>query len=125
MKRHPNITHVLIAGGGLTGSAPAIQLGRLGFSVELFERARFPREKPCEGLMPAGVAAIERLGLNDRAGAPFEGVRYHFRDRVAEGRFPEVRGLPRLGRGLRSRELDNALFELAKRSLVWVTQVKP
>jgi menaquinone-9 beta-reductase len=117
MKRHPNITHVLIAGGGLTGSALAIQLGRLGFSVELFERARFPREKPCgEGLMPAGVAAIERLGLNARAGAPFEGVRYHFRERVVEGRFPEVRALPRLGRGLRRRELDNALFELAKRT---------
>jgi flavin-dependent dehydrogenase len=82
----------------LTGSALAIQLGRLGFSVELFERARFPREKPCgEGLMPAGVAAIERLGLNARAGALFEGVRYHFRKRVVEGRFPQVRGLPRSG----------------------------
>ena len=117
MKRHPNVTHVLIAGGGLTGSALAIHLGRLGLSVELFERAHFPREKPCgEGLMPAGVAAIERLGLNARAGAPFEGVRYHFRDRVVEGRFPKVSGLPRLGRGLRRRELDNTLFELAKRT---------
>ena len=117
MKRHPNVTHVLIGGGGLTGSALAIQLGRLGFSVELFERARFPREKPCgEGLMPAGVAAIERLGLNAREGAPFEGVRYHFREHIVEGRFPVVRGLPRLGRGLRRRELDNALFELAKRT---------
>jgi len=67
------MTHVLIAGGGLTGSALAIQVGRLGLSVELFERAHFPREKPCgEGLMPAGVAAIERLGLNARAGAPFQ-----------------------------------------------------
>jgi 2-polyprenyl-6-methoxyphenol hydroxylase-like FAD-dependent oxidoreductase len=35
------MTHVLIAGSGLAGSALAIQLGRLGFSVELFERARF------------------------------------------------------------------------------------
>ena len=117
MKRHPNVTHVLIAGGGLTGSALAIHLGRLGLSVELFEHAHFPREKPCgEGLMPATVAAIERLGLNARAGAPFEGVRYHFRDRVVEGRFPKVSGLPRLGRGLRRRELDNTLFELAKRT---------
>ena len=38
---------VLIAGGGLAGSAAAIQLARIGFSVELFERASFPREKPC------------------------------------------------------------------------------
>ena len=39
-------------------------LGRRGLAVELFERGRFPREKPCgEGLMPAGVAALDRLGL--------------------------------------------------------------
>ena len=33
---------VLIAGGGLAGSAVAIQLGRLGVSVELFECGHFP-----------------------------------------------------------------------------------
>ena len=70
------LTDVLIAGGGLAGSAAAIQLARIGFSVELFERASFPREKPCgEGLMPAGVAALERIGLNASAGAPFRGIR--------------------------------------------------
>ena len=42
---------VLIAGGGIAGSALAIMLGRRGFSVELFERDHFPKEKPCgEGL---------------------------------------------------------------------------
>jgi len=40
------MTHVLIAGSGLAGSALAIQLGRLGFSVELFERARFLGQNP-------------------------------------------------------------------------------
>ena len=111
------MTDILIAGGGLTGSAAAIQLGRRGFSVELFERGHFLKEKPCgEGLMPAGVAALERLGLNATAGAPFDGVRYHFRERVVEGRFPEVNGLPRFGRGFRRRELDRTLFELAART---------
>ena len=58
------ITNVVIAGGGLAGTAAAIQLGRLGISTELFERGSFPKEKVCgEGLMPAGVAALERLGL--------------------------------------------------------------
>ena len=52
-----SMTDILIAGGGLAGSAVAIQLGRMGLSVELFERGDFPKEKPCgEGLMPAGVA---------------------------------------------------------------------
>lgn len=111
------MTDVLIAGGGLAGSALAIQLGRLGLSVELFERGRFPKEKACgEGLMPAGVVALERLGLNAGLGAPFDGIRYHFHGRIVEGRFPEVKGLSRSGRGLRRRELDHTLFELATRT---------
>jgi len=111
------VSEVLIAGGGLAGSAVAIQLGRLGISVELFERGSFPKENPCgEGLMPAGVAALERLGLNTEKGAPFSGVRYHFGRRIAEGRFPEAHGVLSLGRGFRRRDLDTTLFELARRT---------
>lgn len=111
------MTDVLIAGGGLVGSAVAIHLGRLGISAELFERGRFPKEKPCgEGLMPAGVAALKRLGLNGEEGAPFNGVRYHVGERTAEGRFPEARGVLSSGRGLRRRDLDHTLFELARRT---------
>ena len=111
-KRMPD---VLIAGGGIAGSALAIQLGRCGVCVELFERGRFPKEKPCgEGLMPAGVAALGRLGLASRiTGAPFHGVRYHFGDEAAEGRFPKIAGLPLAGRGHRRRDLDRALFDEA------------
>ena len=55
---------VLIAGGGIAGSILAVILGRRGLSVELFDHGHFPREKPCgEGLMPAGVAVLERLCL--------------------------------------------------------------
>jgi len=108
------MTDILIAGGGLAGSAAAIHLGKLGFSVELFERGRFPKEKACgEGLMPAGVAALERLGLDTSTGAPFHGIRYHLGLRIAEGRFPESDGFPGSGRGLRRRQLDRALFQLA------------
>jgi 2-polyprenyl-6-methoxyphenol hydroxylase-like FAD-dependent oxidoreductase len=111
------ITNVLIAGGGLAGTAAAIQLGRLGISTELFERESFPKEKVCgEGLMPAGVAALERLGLTGMKGAPFNGVRYHFGKRIAEGRFPQAHGVPCLGRGLRRLDLDHTLFELAGRT---------
>jgi 2-polyprenyl-6-methoxyphenol hydroxylase-like FAD-dependent oxidoreductase len=111
------MSDVLIAGGGLAGSAAAIQLGRLGVSAELFECGRFPKEKPCgEGLMPAGVPALERLGLNATKGAPFNGVCYHFGERIAEGRFSEGDGVPCLGRGLRRLDLDRTLFELARRT---------
>ncbi len=106
---------VLIAGGGIAGSGLAILLGRRGLTVELFERARFPREKPCgEGLMPAGVAILERLGLAEAVGgAPFYGVRYHLGDRTAEGRFPEIAGVPVAGRAQRRKHLDYVLFQAA------------
>jgi hypothetical protein len=75
------------------GSAVAIQPGRIGISAELFERGHFRMEKPCgEGLMLAGVAALEWLGLNGEKGAPFNGVRDHVGERIAEGRFSEARG---------------------------------
>lgn len=110
-----SVPDVLIAGGGIAGSTSAILLGRRGPSVELFEQGHFPKEKPCgEGLMPAGVAVLERLELAEAVGgAPFYGVRYHFGGRTAEGRFPEVCGLPIFGRGQRRRHLDEVLFRAA------------
>ena len=106
---------VLIAGGGIAGSALAILLGRQGLSVELFERERFPKEKPCgEGLMPAGVAVLNRLGLREAVGGtPFYGVRYHFGDQTAQGRFPSIAGLPAAGCSQRRKYLDQALFSAA------------
>ncbi len=105
---------VVIAGGGLAGSALAILLGRSGFSVELFDRDVFPREKPCgEGLMPAGIAVLGRLGLRNIIGAPFEGVRYHFGNRHVKAPFPKANGRDVCGWGLRRRHLDGLLFQTA------------
>jgi flavin-dependent dehydrogenase len=105
------VTDVLIAGGSIAGSSLAIGLGRRGLSVEVFERAQFPREKPCgEGLMPAGVAALDRLGIPiESDGAGFLGIRYHCAEQVAEGRFPTIPGWPDRGRSIRRRDLDGAL----------------
>src|SRR5205085_2367998 len=115
IKDHAAMTDVLIAGGGIARSALAIMLGRAGLTVELFERGHFPREKACgEGLMPAGVGVLERLGLADAVGgAPFYGVRYHAGTLIAEGRFPTVAGVPATGRGQRRRHLDQVLFAAA------------
>jgi len=106
---------VLISGGGVAGSTLTILLGRRGLQVELFERSNFPKEKPCgEGLMPAGVAVLNRLGLGEAVGgAPFYGVRYHFGKHVTEGRFPQTSGLPVSGRGQRRKHLDEVLFRAA------------
>ena len=106
---------VAISGAGPAGTALAIHLGRSGFRVALFERATFPREKPCgEGLMPLGVAALDELGVPTRElGADFFGARYSAGGRVAEGDFPPG-STP--GRGLRRRDLDAALALLASRT---------
>jgi flavin-dependent dehydrogenase len=106
---------ILIAGAGIAGSMLALLLGRQGLSVELFERGVFPKEKPCgEGLMPSGVAVLQRHGLAEAVGgAPFVGVRYYDGALLAEGRFPRVAGLPSEGRGQRRWHLDRALFEAA------------
>ena len=106
---------VLIAGGGIAGSALAIMLGRAGVTVSLFEQGCFPREKACgEGIMPPGVAVLERLGLADAVGgAPFEGVRYYAGNIAAEGRFPQIDGRSATGRGQRRQHLDQVLFATA------------
>jgi 2-polyprenyl-6-methoxyphenol hydroxylase-like FAD-dependent oxidoreductase len=106
---------VLIVGGGIAGSTLAILLARQGLTVELFEQDQFPKEKPCgEGLMPAGVAVLERMGLAETVGGvPFYGVRYHLNNLTAEGRFPETQGIPIAGRGQRRKHLDQILFQAA------------
>lgn len=106
---------IVVVGGGVAGASLAIALGRSGRAVELFDAQRFPRDKPCgEGLMPAGVSALHRLGIaEDGGGAPFNGVRYHVGARVAVGRFPESAEHGAIGRAQRRLVLDRCLFERA------------
>ena len=113
--KNEQMTDVIIVGGGVAGSTLAILLGRQGFRVELFEQRRLPKEKPCgEGLMPAGVAVLQRMGLvHAVGGAPFYGVRYHAKNFTVEGSFPLVRGAPTAGRGQRRKHLDEVLFRTA------------
>jgi flavin-dependent dehydrogenase len=107
---------VLIAGGGPAGATLAILLGRAGVRVDLFDAQKFPREKPCgEGLMPAGVAVLRRLGLADAAGGrPLHGVRYHGWGLTAEAPFPSCNGVRPIGLGQRRWHLDQALFTAAQ-----------
>jgi flavin-dependent dehydrogenase len=107
---------VIIAGGGVAGSSLAILLGRAGVSVELYDQHRFPRDKVCaEGLMPAGVGVLGRLGLQAAAGgAPFRGIRYFGHGRQIEAQFPGGPDAPGFGLGLRRWRLDALLFEAAR-----------
>ncbi len=57
-------TPVAIVGGGPAGLAAAIAQAQAGVSVVVLERGSWPRDKVCgEGVMPTGVAVLDRLGV--------------------------------------------------------------
>jgi 2-polyprenyl-6-methoxyphenol hydroxylase-like FAD-dependent oxidoreductase len=82
---------VLIVGGGPAGSACAGRLTEAGLDVLVWDKARFPRDKPCAGWITLGV--LETLGLDAasygaaRTLQPFHG----FRTGQIGGRWPRPR----------------------------------
>lgn len=108
---------VLIVGGGPAGSALAVQLGRRGLTVDLLERDRFPRDKPCgEGILPGGVEVLKSMGLEEPlSGHKLTGVEYHVgKHQVRAGFGVAADGSERFGLGQRRQLLDNLLWETAK-----------
>jgi len=102
---------VVIVGGGPAGLATALELRRTGHDVLVVDRAEPPIDKACgEGLMPDGVKALERLGveIDDARVAPLRGICYLDGEERAEARFP---GQP--GMGIRRTVLHQALVDRA------------
>ncbi len=102
---------VLIVGGGPVGLATAIALRLRGIPVRVIDPRTPPIDKACgEGLMPDGVAWLERAGVEiPSEGARFCGIRYLDGETVAEARFPAGAGL-----GVRRHRLHAALVERAE-----------
>lgn len=110
---------VIVVGGGPAGASLALALGRSGLEVELYEQARFPREKPCgEGLLPGGVEVLRKLGLEEVvAGKPLSGVRYHVGPNSLQAGFrAAASGAPRFALGQRRLRLDHVLWSAASRT---------
>lgn len=98
---------VAVVGAGPVGSSLAAMLAGGGVRTALLDRSEFPRDKACgEGLMPAGVAVLEEVGI-DLSGFPaLDGVTYRMPGRASvQGRF---RGGGR-GRGVRRLHFDELL----------------
>jgi flavin-dependent dehydrogenase len=119
---------LLIVGGGPAGLAAAIGARLAGLTAVVLDRARPPIDKACgEGLMPDGVAALRRLGVEPPhlGGHPFRGIRYVDDSAGAEaaGEFPGGA----TGLGLRRTRLHAALVRRAEEvgvELRWGTAVE-
>ncbi len=104
----------LIVGGGPAGLAAGIVLARGGAHTLVCERKHLPADKACgEGVMPSGVAALERLQVTPclRPGDyfPFKGICYRLPGgQTAVGNFRQGSGW-----GIPRRTLSSTLLERA------------
>lgn len=110
----------IVVGGSIAGCATTSALAQKNLRVLLLERAAIGRDKACgEGLLPAGVASLTRLGalhLTTKINAqPFYGAGFEHEGQIARADFPEGHAL-----GVRRQKLDGAFFEHAA-SLAGVT----
>ena len=89
-------TDVFVIGGGPAGLAAAIAARQRGLHVTVADGSVPPIDKACgEGIMPDGIAAARRLGLDlDCAEAyPFRGIRFCHGGRSVAAAFPAGTGL--------------------------------
>lgn len=99
---------VVVIGGGPIGLATAIEARLAGLTAVVLERRSGPVDKACgEGLMPAALTHLARLGV-DPGGMPIAGFRYTDGVRSAEHRFRSA-----VGRGVRRTVLHGALADRA------------
>ncbi len=71
--------NVFVIGGGPAGLAAALAARQRGFEVTVADSMSPPIDKPCgEGLMPDGIAALQRLGIDLplTEGQRFRGIRF-------------------------------------------------
>lgn len=118
-----NFTDVFIIGGGPAGLAAAITARHRGLRVMVADGAQPPIDKPCgEGLMPDGLAALERLGVQLPLGEThrFRGIRFLSASSSAEALFPNHE----CGLAVRRPVLHRVMIERAEQmgaELLWKT----
>jgi flavin-dependent dehydrogenase len=106
-----DLCDVLIVGGGPAGSTCASRLRAAGLDVLVWDRARFPRDKPCAGWLTLGV--LETLGLqaSDYAqGHTLQAFTGFITGRIGSREVKTEYGRP-VSFGARRCELDHFLLE--------------
>jgi len=115
---------VVVIGGGPAGLATSIAARQQGLDVLVIDRATPPIDKPCgEGVMPTGVEALARLGIQlADQGRPFRGIRYVGDGVSVRADFPGVHGM-----ALRRPVLHQLLIDRAEEvgvHFAWTTPVR-
>ena len=108
-----NGTDVFVVGGGPAGIAAALAARQRGLEVTVADGCSPPIDKPCgEGLMPDGIAALQRLGVSvpPLEAHRFRGIRFVSSGLSAEAAFPKGYGL-----GTRRTVLHRIMIEHAER----------
>jgi flavin-dependent dehydrogenase len=103
---------VLIVGGGPAGLATAIECRMAGLRATVIDRRRPPVDVACgEGVMPAGLQRLLRLGveLSEGEASLFSGVCYRDGNLTATAKFSRGSGL-----GVRRTALHRALVRRAE-----------
>ena len=120
-----NSTDVFVIGGGPAGLAAAVAARRRGFRVMLADGAEPPIDKACgEALLPDGVEALERLGIQipSTEAWSLRGIRFLSASRSADARFTSQPGI-----AIRRTALHGLMSERAEQlgvQLFWQTAVK-
>jgi flavin-dependent dehydrogenase len=121
---NPAENQVFVIGGGPAGLAAALAARQRGFEVTVADCCLPPIDKACgEGLMPDGLAALERLGVRIPEGEAyaFRGIRFVSGELSAEAVFPTG-----LAWGIRRTSLHRVMIDAAERAgvrLRWATVV--
>jgi 2-polyprenyl-6-methoxyphenol hydroxylase-like FAD-dependent oxidoreductase len=105
------MSDVIVAGGGPAGLAAAIAVRQAGFDVSVFDSAHPPIDKACgEGIMPDGLAALQRLGvlIPSSQACLFRGIRFVDDSHSVGAEFPSS-----VGYGIRRVLLHNLMAERA------------
>jgi menaquinone-9 beta-reductase len=124
MTLNSRTTDVFVVGGGPAGLAAAIAARRRGFRVTVADPAIPPIDKACgEGLMPDGLAALNRLGIQVDGidSHPFRGIRFVDSGVSVAADFPQGNAL-----GVRRTVLHGLLVKQAAEAgvqLLWGTPV--